>query len=298
MVFLGIRYPSPASRRVATDYGAARGFNYAAEHVGASRSSPPAPPPKPASSRGAEPRDGFRLFSLPYATDSTFVRVGAGAGDFARAKRVMERWGHFQLGWSEADPDTGVVQAIQSVSAPTSSACGSETRSRLYTTNPAAAAAAAARGAAADARRNASPLRTDARRTPSSPARRRLSSSAEKTTACGTASTPSPGRRTRSLSWDTPPCARYSGNSRRIPRARFEKGCATRKRRSLSRETSGGGDEDEDGDGDEDEDQSASVRRFQARRKPSRWSPHAPAEPEAWKLISLDLATTTYHNLS
>ena len=109
MVFLGVRYPTPASRRVATDHGAARGFNYAPEHVGASRSSPPAPPSKPASSRDAEPRGGFRLSSLPYATDTTFVRVGAGAGDFARAKRVMQRWGHFQLGWSEVDPDTGVA---------------------------------------------------------------------------------------------------------------------------------------------------------------------------------------------
>ena len=115
--------------------------------------------------------------------------------------------------------------------------------------------------AAADARRNASPSRTDASKDISSPARRRLSSSDEKTTACGTASTPSPGRRTRSPSWGTPPCVRCSGNSRGIPRARFEKGCATRERRSLSRETSGGGDEGEDDeDEDEDEDQSAWVR--------------------------------------
>ena len=150
--------PQPCSRRVATDYGAARGFNYAAEHVGASRSSPPAPPPKPASSRGAEPRGGFRLFSLPYATDSTFVRVGAAPG-ISRAPSASWSAGATSS-WAGPRwiPTRASPQAIQSVSAPTSSACGSEIRSRLYTTNLAAAAAAAARGAAADARRNASPF--------------------------------------------------------------------------------------------------------------------------------------------
>ena len=282
MVFLGIRYPSPVSRRVATDLRRRAGFQLRRGTRGRLSFLPTRAPPKPASSRGAEPRGGFRLFSLPYATDSTFVRVGAGAGDFARAKRVMERWGHFQLGWSEVDPDTGV--------APGDPVCVCANILGVWIRNPLKVVynESGGGGGGGEGRRRTrdGTLHLCARMPRRTPPRRR-----------GGACPRAPRRRQRVVRRQHllqpahplalvgyPPCARCSGNSRRIPRARFEKGCATRKRRSLSRETSGGGDEDEDGDGDEDEDQSASVRRFQARRKPSRWPPHAPADPEAWKL--------------
>ena len=43
---------------------------------------------------------------LPYVTDVNFTRVGSGKGDFKLAKGMMEKWGHFQLGWSHVDPST------------------------------------------------------------------------------------------------------------------------------------------------------------------------------------------------
>ena len=44
---------------------------------------------------------------MPYATDRNFTRVGTGRDDFASAKGLLQRWGHFQLGWSEVDEATG-----------------------------------------------------------------------------------------------------------------------------------------------------------------------------------------------
>jgi uncharacterized protein (UPF0548 family) len=112
MVFLGLRYPTPASRRVATDYGAKRGLNYPVEHIGATRHVPPAPPVLSRKDTGTgkddvPPKAPFRV-SFPYATDSSFVRVGAGSEDFAVAKRAVSEWKHFQLGWSEVAKGTGV----------------------------------------------------------------------------------------------------------------------------------------------------------------------------------------------
>lgn len=115
MVFLGLRYPTPASRRVATDHGTKRGFNYPPEHVGASRHSPP----PPSSSRkeaavpsGKAPADSQSRFQLnvPYVADNTSTRVGGGAEDFAAAKRAVSTWKHFQLGWSEVAPGTGATR--------------------------------------------------------------------------------------------------------------------------------------------------------------------------------------------
>ena len=105
MVFLGLRYPTPASRRVATDHGTKRGFNYPPEHVGASRHSPP-PPSSSRKEPASDARSPFRL-SVPYVADSTFTQVGGGAEDFAAAKRAVSTWKHFQLGWSEVAPGTG-----------------------------------------------------------------------------------------------------------------------------------------------------------------------------------------------
>lgn len=120
MVFLGVRYPTPASRRVATEYGASRGHNYPPEHVGATRACPPPPSPAPTPgpppsssppSSSASPRPpSLRLPSVPYAVDRTFARVGSGEADFRRAKRLLREWGHFQLGWSEVDPATPVAE--------------------------------------------------------------------------------------------------------------------------------------------------------------------------------------------
>lgn len=134
MVFLGLTRPTLASRRVATEYGSSRGFNYPAEHVGASRDSPPVPTsPHPSSSssnsgdinsndgaaaiapnsssdaskNGGGKGGGLRLPAVPYVTDCNFTRVGTGKDDFASAKGFMRRWGHFQLGWSEVDEATG-----------------------------------------------------------------------------------------------------------------------------------------------------------------------------------------------
>jgi uncharacterized protein (UPF0548 family) len=142
MVFLGLTRPSPASRRVATEHGSSRGFNYPAEHVGASKYSPPAPASSPASSSNKPPvstaakrtaaannsdkaaapnspsgsKSGgggssggmqLRMPSVPYVTDCNFTRVGTGKEDFARAKGFMGQWGHFQLGWSDVDAATG-----------------------------------------------------------------------------------------------------------------------------------------------------------------------------------------------
>ena len=131
MVFLGFTRPSLASRRVAVDYGSARGFNYPAEHVGATRRSassaaPSSSPPDPGVSRrgdvdvrGSNPvgdthaaRSGqlSLLRWVPYATDRNFTRVGTGSEDFAVAKSFLQRWGHFQLGWSEVDAGTGTMR--------------------------------------------------------------------------------------------------------------------------------------------------------------------------------------------
>ena len=107
MVFLGLTRPNPASRRVAMDHGASRGYNYPEPHVGATRRAPHAPSNDGVG--GWRPADG-PLASVPYARDATFVEIGRGAGDYARAKGMMRRWGHFQLGWSEVAPDTGVKE--------------------------------------------------------------------------------------------------------------------------------------------------------------------------------------------
>ena len=45
--------------------------------------------------------------NIPYAVDVNFTKIGAGKDDFARAKKMMNRWAHFQLGWSEVDESTG-----------------------------------------------------------------------------------------------------------------------------------------------------------------------------------------------
>ena len=94
MVFLGLTRPTPASRRVAMDHGASCGYNYPEPHVGATRRAPHAPSNDGVG--GWRPADG-PLASVPYARDATFVEIGRGAGDYARAKGMMRRWGHFQL---------------------------------------------------------------------------------------------------------------------------------------------------------------------------------------------------------
>ena len=112
MVFLGLRYPTPASRRAATDHGTARGFNYPDEHVGASRRTPPSPSltkDRKGTKQKQGDSGGFTLSRpVPYATDTTFLQVGAGGGDFAVAKRLVTEWKHFQLGWSEVAPSTAI----------------------------------------------------------------------------------------------------------------------------------------------------------------------------------------------
>ena len=107
MVFLGLTKPNPASRRVAMDHGAQRGYNYPEPHVGATRAPPHAPTHDGTDDVKWRVTDG-PCASMPYARDVNFVRVGAGAGDYAKAKGMMRRWSHFQLGWSEVTPDTGV----------------------------------------------------------------------------------------------------------------------------------------------------------------------------------------------
>ncbi|ACO67194.1 predicted protein [Micromonas commoda] len=89
------------------DHGASRGYNYPEPHVGATRHAPHAPANDGVG--GWRIADG-PLASMPYARDATFVEIGRGAGDYARAKGMMRRWGHFQLGWSEVAPDTGVKE--------------------------------------------------------------------------------------------------------------------------------------------------------------------------------------------
>ena len=107
MVFLGLTKPNPASRRVAMDHGAQRGYNYPEPHVGATRAPPHAPTHDGTDDVKWRVSDG-PCASMPYARDVNFVRVGSGAGDYAKAKGMMRRWSHFQLGWSEVTPDTGV----------------------------------------------------------------------------------------------------------------------------------------------------------------------------------------------
>ena len=107
MVFLGLTKPNPASRRVAMDHGAQRGYNYPEPHVGATRAPPHAPTHDGTDDVKWRVTDG-PCASMPYARDVNFVRVGSGAGDYAKAKGMMRRWSHFQLGWSEVTPDTGV----------------------------------------------------------------------------------------------------------------------------------------------------------------------------------------------
>ena len=46
----------------------------------------------------------------PHATGACALQVGHGARAFDKAKRFLESWGHFQLGWASVDPRTPVVQ--------------------------------------------------------------------------------------------------------------------------------------------------------------------------------------------
>tara|TARA_B110000977_G_scaffold199990_1_gene289006 strand:- start:1758 stop:2447 length:690 start_codon:yes stop_codon:yes gene_type:complete len=111
MVFLGLRYPGPASRRVATDHGTKGGFNYPKEHVGLSRHCPPAPEVrKESKGRSTDAEDGSFKLSMPYATDCTFAKVGGGQDDFQTAKHLVSKWKHFQLGWSTVDESTGTTK--------------------------------------------------------------------------------------------------------------------------------------------------------------------------------------------
>ena len=103
MVFLGLTKPNPASRRVAMDHGAQRGYNYPEPHVGATRAPPHAPTHDGTDDVKWRVTDG-PCASMPYARDVNFVRVGAGAGDYAKAKGMMRRWSHFPTGMVRGHP--------------------------------------------------------------------------------------------------------------------------------------------------------------------------------------------------
>lgn len=84
---LSLRRPDAALEQRAVAAGLRLGHAYA--EVGASRHDcPPAP--------------------AGYVLDHGRVLVGRGAEDYREARELLERWGHFQLGWTYVRPDTPV----------------------------------------------------------------------------------------------------------------------------------------------------------------------------------------------
>jgi uncharacterized protein (UPF0548 family) len=50
-----------------------------------------------------------------YVVDRTRIKLGEGAGTFAKAKDALRRWDHFRLGWVETWPPQAPIQAGQVV---------------------------------------------------------------------------------------------------------------------------------------------------------------------------------------
>mmetsp|Transcript_17404 Transcript_17404/g.55913 ORF Transcript_17404/g.55913 Transcript_17404/m.55913 type:complete len:226 (-) Transcript_17404:1295-1972(-) len=87
---LSVGPPREAAVSRAGVRGRRAGYNYKA--VGLTRTPSECPPPW-------------------NALDHTEAQVGTGAADYEAAKKALQRWGHFQLGWTYVNPQTPVAKS-------------------------------------------------------------------------------------------------------------------------------------------------------------------------------------------
>eukprot|EP00898_Chlorokybus_atmophyticus_P000944 jgi/Chlat1/1850/Chrsp141S02173 len=92
VILAAVRPTGDSVRRHLTKH--APDFNYPAQHVGASHFGEGVPP---------APLNGGK-----YAINRTQVQIGTGKDTYARAKRLLNRWGHFQLGWTFVPASTPI----------------------------------------------------------------------------------------------------------------------------------------------------------------------------------------------
>mmetsp|Transcript_4551 Transcript_4551/g.8484 ORF Transcript_4551/g.8484 Transcript_4551/m.8484 type:complete len:217 (+) Transcript_4551:157-807(+) len=91
MVQLSFGRPSRDAVDRTVREGLARGFCF--PHPGQSKDFPPL--------SNAAAKYGYQI-------DHNRVKLGYGGEVYEKAKKVLNRWGHFQLGWAEVDPTTPV----------------------------------------------------------------------------------------------------------------------------------------------------------------------------------------------
>ncbi|KAG2437870.1 hypothetical protein HXX76_005487 [Chlamydomonas incerta] len=92
MVHLALWRPSLADELRVKQEGSRNNLNYARDLVGTTK----------------EPAAVRALAKKGWIVDSVSVKVGEGEKAYKAARACLQRWGHFQLGWSNVDPRTGV----------------------------------------------------------------------------------------------------------------------------------------------------------------------------------------------
>mmetsp|Transcript_39121 Transcript_39121/g.65727 ORF Transcript_39121/g.65727 Transcript_39121/m.65727 type:complete len:217 (-) Transcript_39121:252-902(-) len=93
MVLISLFRPSKDTIKQTLQDGQRQGFCY--PHQGASRDFPPLP--------ASAANHGYKI-------DHKRVKLGQGSAAFERAKKLLNKWEHFQLGWAQVDSDTPVKQ--------------------------------------------------------------------------------------------------------------------------------------------------------------------------------------------
>uniref|UniRef100_A0A7S0RDM0 DUF1990 domain-containing protein n=1 Tax=Pyramimonas obovata TaxID=1411642 RepID=A0A7S0RDM0_9CHLO len=93
MVYISLFRPSKETVKQTLQDGQKLGFCY--PHQGASKDFPPLPP---------------STTNYGYKVDHNRVKLGHGSAAYERAKKLVKKWEHFQLGWAQVDADTAIEE--------------------------------------------------------------------------------------------------------------------------------------------------------------------------------------------